>query len=257
MADLDALQPGDEINGLRIEKMLGRGGFGITYLARNIVLDNLVAIKEFFPQSNAHRSGSEVLPRSTSDVEVFEFLFDRFKNEAQVAAKLDHPNIVHIRDYFEANGTAFIVMNYINGVTFQKWIDKFPPEQKEAALKPIVPQVTDALKYIHDQNIFHRDIKPDNIFITKDNQAILLDFGTARLTETGYTETAQVQSKGFSPLEQTALGSSSKTRTQNSARGRTFMHLGRRCMPGSQVQHHQMHWSGLRRLPKMATFTSL
>lgn len=194
-----------------IGKVLGQGGFGITYLAWDINLNIKLAIKEYFPQELATRAAghSEVSAYSGSMGSQYEYGLDKFLKEARTLAQFEaHPNIVSVRDYFEANGTAYFVMNYIEGVTVKDYLrsvgGKLPVEQAQAIMMPVL----DALKEVHAVNILHRDISPDNIFITPKGQIIIVDFGAARqsigekgrslsiILKPGYAPEEQYRSKG-------------------------------------------------------------
>ncbi len=190
-----------------IGKVLGQGGFGITYLALDLNLDLKLAIKEFFPHGLVAR-----IP-GTSDVDTYigklknqyAFGLDRFLNEAKTLARFsEHPNIVTVRDFFRLNKTAYMVMNYVEGVTLQTYLAN---QEGEAisfarALDIFLP-VLDALKEVHALGVIHRDISPDNLLITTRGQAVLTDFGSARQALSEKDRSLSVILKaGYSPEEQ-------------------------------------------------------
>jgi serine/threonine protein kinase len=178
------LAPGSILNEkYLIGKVLGQGGFGITYLAYDLNLDIKLAIKEYFPQGLVSRSpGTSNVNTYTGDFEnQYKFGLDRFMSEAKTLARFsEHPNIVTVRDFFRANGTAYVVMNYLEGITFEEYLKK----QKGAkvsynqAIKILMP-VMDALREVHRAGFLHRDVSPDNILINQKGQVILIDFGSA------------------------------------------------------------------------------
>lgn len=189
-----------------VGRVLGHGGFGVTYLAWDMNLNVRVAIKEFLPKDLAGRTGDKytVSVYSMDLKENFNYGIQKFLDEARMLARFgEHPNIVTIRDFFSENGTAYFVMNYVDGITFKQYIkqngDKIPVD---TALEIMMP-VMDALREIHRQGMLHRDISPDNIYITKDRQVRLLDFGAARSSMNDFSRSlALIMKPGYSPEEQ-------------------------------------------------------
>lgn len=199
----NALKPGYELHWYQIKAVLGQGAFGITYLARDINLDRLVAIKEFLPGQYAMRDGNEtVRPVSEEQQERFNWGLMRFVEEARILDQFEHPNIVRVLNIFEANNTAYMVMRYEQGVSLkeilvrQKFLD-------ESDLMNILFPILDGLEQIHTTGFIHRDIKPANIFVRTDGTPVLLDFGSARqsLQKETHTLTSLV-SPGYAPIEQ-------------------------------------------------------
>lgn len=207
MTNLIALKSGTELVGdYRIERVLGAGGFGITYLAVETALDRHVTIKEYFPSDFAARtSTSDAAPRSQDCTSDYRWGLDRFIEEAQALAKFDHPNIVRVYRYFKANNTAYMVLHFEEGQSLKSWLKglKRAPRQKE--LDAIVAPLLDALETIHAGDFLHRDIAPDNIIIRKDGSPVLIDFGSARGEILAHSKTVSALVKpGYSPYEQYA-----------------------------------------------------
>ncbi|MEO0016737.1 MAG: hypothetical protein RLZZ522_20, partial [Verrucomicrobiota bacterium] len=191
-----------------IESVLGSGGFGITYLARDTSLNRQVVIKENLPSQFVWRETATgtVRPRHStgSDADDFEWSMRNFLREAETLASMDHPGIVRVLRKFEANGTAYFVMPFVQGVEFGTLIaqraEKGQPFTEEE-LRGLTERMLDALGYLHDRGIYHRDIKPGNILITTEGVPTLIDFGSARqrLSERSMTV---VESAGYTPFEQ-------------------------------------------------------
>ena len=204
------LQPGTILNERYIiGRVLGKpGGFGITYLALDSVLNKRVAIKEYLPRDQAARSSdhTSILPHTEDDAALFEYGKQQFLQEAVTIARFDHRNIVEVRDFFPANGTAYIVMRYYDGQTLRECLHKQGTLSEEAAIGYLIP-VLEGLKEVHKAGILHRDIKPSNIYLAqmegREPYPILLDFGAAReaLGERSRSIDA-VLTPGFAPPEQ-------------------------------------------------------
>lgn len=194
------LSAGTILNRYRIERILGEGGFGVTYLAIEPVQQHYVAIKEYFPKRLANREGGiTIVPnRLVEDQRVFKWGLKRFLDEARVLARLDHPSIIKVQKYFELHGTAYLVMDYCHG----KPLDKFIAEGKGVSPRRVFQIYTtllNALEYVHQQGIIHADLKPSNVFVRSDGVPVLLDFGSAR-QEMLRMAVGQV-SDGYSPPE--------------------------------------------------------
>lgn len=199
--DMAALAPGQTVFEYRIEKMLGGGGFGITYLAQDVNLQLPVAIKEYFPGDLAVRAADlSVSVRSGENRGQFQWGLERFLDEARALASFRHPNIVRVLRYFKENGTAYIVMEYESGDPLKRWLAKQPALDQQGLLKIVYP-LMDGLEAVHKVNFLHRDIKPDNIYIRADGTPVLLDFGAARRL-TGNQDMTNIVSPGFAPFEQ-------------------------------------------------------
>ena len=198
-----ALPTGYELNGYRLLDVLGIGGFGVTYRAEHVTLGHRVAIKEYLPNEFAVREGSTVFPKSESDEEDFHWGLARFLNEATTLAKFAHRNLVRVRDYFEANQTAYIVMDYEEGESLDRLLAEHGT-LNESQLRRILLPIVEGLREVHQAGFLHRDIKPSNIFVRRsDESPVLLDFGAARqaLGRKSKSLTA-VASAGYSPPEQ-------------------------------------------------------
>ena len=201
---LNALPPGHRIDEYEIVRVLGAGGFGITYLAFDHNLRAPVAIKEYFYAGLATRAGrGAVVPSSTSKVEDFKWGRDRFLDEARILARLDHPNIVHVHRCIEANSTAYIVMDYVESESLAVVLEKhgaLTPPQWCRWMEPLLY----GLQHVHRRDYLHRDIKPENILIrAADGEPVLVDFGSARRAATERTQhLTAVHTPGYAPLEQ-------------------------------------------------------
>ncbi len=165
----------------RIGRVLGSGGFGITYLAEDVVMGRQVALKEFFPNGLAVREGDRLTLtcNSLGDQPPFERGLAKFFMEGRLLAKFRHTNIVQAFDVRSANGTAYLAMEYLDGMTLKMWISEVGRLDAEKALK-VIAFVIDALKAIHAKNVIHRDLKPDNVYVTREGRILLLDFGGAK-----------------------------------------------------------------------------
>lgn len=165
-----------------IGKVLGQGGFGITYMGWDQHLSTPVAIKEYFPSGVVHRHaqlGSDVICDSAETPEVFARHRDRFLKEARTLAQLsDIPEIVQIRSYFSANNTAYIVMEYVDGITLKEHLKRLGRPMTESETLAIMEPVLKALQKVHAQHLIHRDISPDNIMLPTKGGIKLIDFGT-------------------------------------------------------------------------------
>ncbi len=187
----------------RVEQVLGAGGFGITYRARDTNLDKDVAIKEYLPGELAMRApDGNVVAQATSHEAGYKWGLERFLLEARTLAKFSHPHIVRVLRYFEANATAYMVMDYEKGDPL-KTVLQHDPRPAEAKLKAIVAPLLDGLAAVHAMGFLHRDIKPDNIFVRADGRPVLIDFGAARQAMGGATKSlTSILTPGYAPLEQ-------------------------------------------------------
>ena len=190
----------------KIVRFISSGGFGCTYEAEHILLKKKVAIKEFFVKDfcNRDETTSQISVGITSKTALVSKLKSKFIAEAQSLCSLEHPNIVHVFDVFEENGTAYYVMDYIDGLSLNDLVKNNGPMAEQKAVGYIM-QVADALKYVHSQNRLHLDIKPGNIMVDENDKAILIDFGASKqYDEEGGENTSTLLGKtpGYAPLEQ-------------------------------------------------------
>src|SRR5688572_14436068 len=198
----DALPPEYRLHWYVLERVLGQGGFGITYLARDTNLDQQVAIKEYLPIDVATRKpDSTVRPRADDQTDRYRWGLDRFIREARTLARFDHPNIVRVHSVFEFNNTAYMVMRFEEGENFGALLERRRTLAEPELMRVVLP-VLDGLELIHGAGFIHRDIKPDNIHIRADGSPVLLDFGSARAAlGQGRTVTILV-APGYAPFEQ-------------------------------------------------------
>jgi formylglycine-generating enzyme required for sulfatase activity len=204
----NALPIGHDLEGYRIEGILGVGGFGVTYLATEQALGRKVALKEYLPAGLAMRSNEDmsVRPISHGDIKDYYWGLERFRQEAETLVNFHHPNIVAVHRFFECNGTAYLVMQFVEGQS----LDQILTRQRvlaEADVMRFVLPILDGLEEVHRVGFLHRDVKPANLYLRTDGTPILLDFSAARqaLTRTSVTLTAIV-SDGYAPYEQYGSG---------------------------------------------------
>jgi serine/threonine protein kinase len=205
-ADVDfvALKTGQTIGRYEILSILGQGGFGITYRARDTQLEREVALKEYLPSALAVRQdGVTVLPRSTKMAEDFTWGRDRFVSEGRTLASLHGaPAIVHVFDFLEANGTAYIVMELLSGETLEDRIKRDGKLDAEAVDKILWP-LLDGLEQVHKAGFLHRDIKPANILLNHEGKPTLIDFGASRAAMAGRTTAlTAIFTPGYAAAEQ-------------------------------------------------------
>ncbi len=196
-----------------IGRVLGAGGFGITYVARDLKVEKKVCIKEFFVRGSMYREGTVSEQVSViTDGNVSERLYyanmEKFEQEAKILGRFDNvPGIVGVSDYFHENNTAYIVMEYLEGITLKAYVQsrggKIPWEDLSEKLRPVFS----SLQALHDQGVYHRDISPDNIMLLKDGSLKVFDFGGARIDTDGHGASAMIIRKiGYSPIEQYSRG---------------------------------------------------
>ncbi len=186
-------------------RVLGAGGFGITYLAFDVKLQCKTAVKEFFPKDLAARNTdrSTVVPYSAKESEFFDYGLDRFLMEARTMARFSHPNIVRVKNYFQANDTAYIVMDYYEGQNLGEYLEQRRGNLSERETMDIINPVLDGLQEVHQAGFLHRDIKPQNIYLTAKGTPILIDFGAARCAIGEKSRSLSiVLTPGFAPFEQ-------------------------------------------------------
>jgi serine/threonine protein kinase len=198
-----ALPTGTKLKGglYSVGKVLGQGGFGITYLGGDSRARRPVALKEFFPYGSLRR-GLQVLPGGGLSTEEFAAARAKFSDEARILAQFHHPGIVRVYDAFEENGTAYMVMEYLRGRSLGALLEE-RGSLPEAEAVADIRRAGEALEVVHRANLLHRDIKPDNIMLTDDGRVVLIDFGTARTFAAGMTSRMTTMvTPGYAPLEQ-------------------------------------------------------
>ena len=201
-----ALPPRTVLNDTyEVGRVLGKGGFGITYAALDMHLKVPVAIKEYLPAQVAGRGTdrSTVQPHGGKEVDVFEHGLNAFLSEAQTLAQFNHPNIVQVRAFFRQNGTGYLVMPFYEGRTLDAVMaDHDGPMPCDEAVALVEP-VMDGLEAVHGRNLLHRDIKPQNVYLTDSGETILLDFGAARIAFGQESQSlSAVLTPGYAPFEQ-------------------------------------------------------
>jgi len=209
-----SLPMGYKLGKFEIKQVLGKGGFGITYLVMHTGLKKEMVIKEFFPKDLVDRddeNSTVSLKNIDDDNEKYElnrrrykYFLKKFEDEAKIMASIDHPNIVKVHDIFKENNTQYFVMDYIKGESLKKYIKREGGLNQERIMEIIMP-ILEGLKAVHNKNLLHRDIAPDNIFLTQKGKAMLLDFGAAKSTirdDDGTEVSIGVVKKGYSAPEQ-------------------------------------------------------
>ena len=201
---LNALPQGYRLQEYEFVRVLGFGGFGVTYLGFDHNLDMAVAIKEFQPADIATRTENQsIAPKASTLREDFDWGLERFLDEARTLARFDHRNIVKVHRYFEANGTAYIVMEYAEGETLSALLAR-KGTLDEAELKAILIPILDGLETVHGADFLHRDIKPGNIVLRdEDASPVLVDFGSARHAVSARSQSVTtIVTPGYAPIEQ-------------------------------------------------------
>lgn len=203
----NALPIGSFLGEFELTSVLGEGGFGIVYLAWDHSLERRVALKEYMPSALAARSGAtQVQVRSARHQETFEVGLRSFVNEAKLLAQFDHPSLVKVYRFWEANGTAYMVMPFYEGTTLKDHLKALGQPPDEAWLMELLAPLTEALAVVHAENCYHRDIAPDNVILLQGSERpLLLDFGAARRVIGDMTQALTVILKpGYAPVEQYA-----------------------------------------------------
>jgi serine/threonine protein kinase len=202
----DTLLLGTKLGEFEVTGLIGQGGFGIVYSAYDHSLQRKVALKEYMPSALAARSGAvTVSVRSDRHADTFAAGLKSFINEARLLAQFDHPSLVKVYRFWEANGTAYMVMPFYEGATLKDALRDLGGPPDEAWLKGLLHPLLEALAVLHHEQCFHRDIAPDNILILNDGRPLLLDFGAARRVIGDMTQALTVILKpGYAPVEQYA-----------------------------------------------------
>jgi hypothetical protein len=238
---LDELKPGTKLlhGQYTIDSFLNAGGFGITYLARDS-LDRKIVIKECFPGAFCRRSRYIVQARSRAHQNELKSIVRLFVQEARSLAKLSHPNIVGVHQVFEDNDTAYMALDFVEGRDLLDTIEDSKHSLTPVQIKAMLKDMLDAVGFIHDQGILHRDISPDNILIRKDMRPVLIDFGAAREEATKQSRVLsalRVVKDGYSPQEFYIAGSDQGPSSDLYALAATFHHLiAKDVPPNSQAR---------------------
>lgn len=223
-----------------INRPLSSGGFGITYLAKDNYLERSVVIKECFPEVFCQREDKKVLVRSHSNHEKYRAIVEMFMREARSIAKMRHPNIVGVHRIFEDNETAYMVLDLIDGRDLLDIIKDKDQELTPAQVKATLIKVLDAVDLVHQQDLLHRDISPDNILLDKWGSPVLIDFGAAReeaSRETRALSSVLVVKDGYSPQEFYFAGGKQSACSDLYALGATFYHvISGEAPPNSQTR---------------------
>ena len=211
-----------------ITSQLSRGGFGITYLAKDNTLDRTVVIKECFPETFCHRKDRTVRVRSSNNEGQYRSIVEMFMREARAIAKMRHPAIVGVHRVFEDNQTAYMALDMIDGRDLLEIIHDDNRQLTPHQVKEILMKVLDAVALIHSEDMLHRDISPDNILLNKWGDPVLIDFGAAReeaSKNTRIMSSVLVVKDGYSPQEFYFAGSAQSPSSDLYALGATFYHV--------------------------------
>ena len=207
----DALPRGAALRDYTIEDVLGHGGFGIVYRARHNELGNVVAVKEYLPIELALREGKSVHPRSAACRAGYEDGLRRFRDEARALIEFQsHPSIVSCREFFRANGTAYLVMEHEDGMPLSELLQRREASGRpfdEADLLAVMVPLLEGLRRVHEAEMLHRDIKPSNILVRRsDERPVLIDFGAAKQVAAERSKSLAPFTEGYAALEQVGEG---------------------------------------------------
>lgn len=258
-----ALQPGSILNGkYMVGRILGQGGFGITYIGWDIALEKKVAVKEYYPSGQVGRTpGTNTLSWYTSESAALarQTGLEMFLKEARKMSKVDDVSgIVRVRDLFQENQTAYIVMDYVEGETLKARLQKTGPMAWDQA-KGIFQPAIRAMEQVHKAGLIHRDLSPDNLMLTPDGQVKILDLGAAKdLSINSGASSMQVAKSGFSPFEQYSQRGGSGPWTDVYAMAATVYYTLTGVLPPAaidRVEEDTMDWSLVSTLPGRARET--
>ena len=199
----DALARGTRLDEFEVERVLGAGGFGITYLARDLSLDAWRAVKEYLPRDWGTRGWDGTIgPRTGGDAEDYRWGLERFLDEARMLARFRHPHIVQVYRVFEGRGTAYMVTEYVEGRTLAAEVAA-TGRLSEARAREVLSALADGLSAVHGAGLLHRDIKPQNVMVRPDGMPVLIDFGAARQAMGRHSRSVTaVLTPGYAPIEQ-------------------------------------------------------
>ena len=207
-APAEAVASRTRLREFEVDRVLGAGGFGITYLARDTMLDRLVAIKEYFPRTWGRRCREGAVgPRSPADSPNYRWGLAKFVEEARALARLDHPQIVRVHRVIKARGTAYLVMEYVEGESLAQLLAAGGP-MPEARVRPMLESLAHGLAAVHAAGLLHRDVKPTNVMMRPDGTPVLIDFGAAQLRMRDRSRSLRtVLTPGYAPIERYRSGS--------------------------------------------------
>ena len=203
MEHLNALPTGTRLGEYEIEAVLGAGGFGITYRAQDVNLGKIVAIKEYLPRDFAMRTNTRtVVPTSSADQADYEWGLRRFLDEARTLARFNHPHLNKVQRYFEAHGTAYLVLDYVEGETLSAVLQR-QGRLREAVVTRLLRDVLSGVEEVHAAGYVHRDLKPGNLMMQPDGSVMVLDFGAARQAVGQRSKSiTSILTPGYAPIEQ-------------------------------------------------------
>lgn len=192
-------------NKIIIGRVIGKGGFGVTYLGYDTRMEKIIAVKEYYPNGTVYRSPgtADVFINDSRSAEAFEKGAEKFFTEAEMVSQFNgNPNIVSVYDYFKANNTVYLIMEYLEGITLKNYLKKHGKLSDGQALY-IMDKIAAALSITHSAGVLHRDISPDNIMICRDGKVKLIDFGAARqIMAESSSDLTVVMKPGYTPIEQ-------------------------------------------------------
>ena len=205
MEHVHALPPGTRLEEYEIETVLGSGGFAITYRAHDTHLNTVVALKEYLPRDCATRTNTRtVVPTSEADRADYEWGLTRFEEEGRALARFENPHLNKVHRFFKAHGTAYLVLEYIEGETLSAALQRHGT-LSQSRIERLLGELLSGLEEVHEVDYVHRDLKPDNIMLRSDGSAVILDFGAARQAVGQRTKSARaVLTPGYAPIEQHA-----------------------------------------------------
>lgn len=241
----DALAPGDKLlmGQYEILRYLNSGGFGITYLAKDS-LNRTVVIKECFPESFCARVNKTVHARSRSHTDDFRAIVELFVKEAHALSRLNHPSVVGVHQVFEDNATAYMALDLVEGLDLLDIIEAGSPAISPAHLYKITLKLLDAVAHVHEEDLLHRDISPDNVLISEDGHPVLIDFGAAReeaSRKSRVLSSVLVVKDGYSPPEFYVKGSAQGPSSDLYALAATLSHA----ITGEAPPHSQVRLAAL------------